>query len=478
MRDRGSVVLLGSVPIELKREPMYEKEINFRVSRSYGPGRYDSEYEERGLDYPVGYVRWTEQRNMEAILGLMARGSFSLEHLVDEVVPVTEAESAYNRLVAADNGDSPLGAIILSYDHPEVSAPQSISLGSTGENVDTPAAGDNAPISQGRLGLIGPGSFASRILIPAFVEAGVSLELVGGGGASVEAAQRRLGFQRVAQDADEVCEDSGVDIVAVSSRHGSHAHLTRTALDAGKHVFCEKPLALTADELESVLDSASRSGKVLAVGFNRRFAPMVEKTRRHIQAAGGPISLAYRVSAGKLPADHWIWDPEEGGGRLIGEVCHFVDTLRYLVGHPVSEAFAVAHGAPGTPLGNRDCLVVALTFADGSIGEITYVSQGSSRVPKERLEVFGNGGRTAILDDFRTLELFSGSKRDRTGARKQDKGHLSEVAEFVRAARGTEVSVSLEEISNVSQATLAAHRSLETGAPVAIPTRGIDESGT
>lgn len=467
VRDRGSVVLLGSVPIELKREPMYDKEIEFRVSRSYGPGRYDLDYEERGLDYPIGYVRWTEKRNMEAILGLMARGALSLEHLVDVVLPVGEAESAYGRLVAPDNGEAPLGAIVLSYDASDNESPVPEIVG---RSVSEPSPNRSALSSTRRLGLVGPGSFASRILVPAFVEAGVSLELVGGGGASVEAAQRRLSFKRVAQSAVEVCEDPNVEIVALSSRHGSHAPLTKAALDAGKHVFCEKPLALTVDELDQVIESAERSQHVLAVGFNRRFAPMVQRMREHIAIAGGPISAGYRVSAGQLPLDHWIWDPDQGGGRLLGEVCHFIDTLRYLVGHPISEVFAMAHGSPDTPVANRDCLVVMLTFEDGSIGEVTYVSQGSSRVAKERLEVFGNGGRTAVLDDFRTLELFSGSKRDRQSAKKQDKGHRSEVAEFVRATSGSGTQVPVDEISNVSYATLAAQRSLEIGVPVKIRT--------
>ncbi len=477
VRDRGSVVLLGSVPIELKREPMYEKEIKFRVSRSYGPGRYDADYEERGLDYPIGYVRWTEKRNMDAILGLSARGSLSLDHLIDDVVSVDDAESAYARLVDSDSGKSPLGAIILSYDSPGVSdgrlPPKHFEMGVGDSNSDA-----TTRTNPGRLGLIGPGSFASRILVPAFAETGVGLELVGGGGASVEAAQRRLGFERAAQSAVEVSEDPEVEIVAVSSRHGSHAHLTRTALDAGKHVFCEKPLAVTVDELDQVIESARRSEGILAVGFNRRFAPMVKMMRQHVAVAGGPISAGYRVSAGHLPADHWIWDPEQGGGRLIGEVCHFIDTLRYLVGHPVTEVFTVAHGSPDTPMANRDCLVVTLTFQDGSIGEITYVSQGSPRVSKERLEVFGNGGRTALMDDFRTLELFTGSKRARTTARRQDKGHRAEVAVFVEATRGSKDAVPLDEISNVSYATLAAQRSLETGAPVALNASVSQRSGT
>lgn len=465
-RDRGSLILVGAVPIEFERAPLFEKELEFKVSRSYGPGRYDTEYEEHGLDYPFGYVRWTEQRNLEAVLGLLERGDLFLDDLVEEIVPVEQAEAAYAKLVAADPDARPLGAIVLSYGDPAdgIQAPE--------REIGEPQA-EPAPIvptaGPPRIGLVGPGGFASRILLPAFETAGSDFELVGGGnGPSAEAAVREKGFARVAETPEAVCSDPDVDAVVIATRHGSHAELSRAALLAGKHTFCEKPLALSTDELDGVIEAAEGSKGVLAVGFNRRFAPMVREARAHISAVTGPVTATFRVSAGELPPDHWTQDLEQGGGRLLGEGCHFIDTLRYLVGHRIESVHAIAHGNPDTPVQAQDCLLVSLTFADGSIGQLTYVSQGSPKVGKERLEIFGGGGRSAIMDNYKTLELYDGPKVSRTTTKSPDKGHKGEVSAFVDAARGKPGSapVPLAEVANVSYATLAAVRSLETGGPV------------
>ncbi len=465
-RDRGSLILVGAVPIEFDRAPLFDKELKFRVSRSYGPGRYDSDYEEHGLDYPIGYVRWTEQRNLEAVLGLLQRGDLFLDDLVEEIVPVEQAETAYAKLVADDHSDRPLGAIVLSYgesingasaSEPEIVEPKAEAARTT------PTAG---PL---RIGLVGPGGFASRILLPAFEKAGSNFELVGGGnGPSAEAAGREKGFHRVADSAQAVCTDPDVDAVVVATRHESHAELSRAALLAGKHTFCEKPLALTTEELDGVIEAAKGSKGVLAVGFNRRFAPMIREVRSHISAVEGPVTATFRVSAGELPPDHWTQDLEQGGGRLLGEGCHFIDTLRYLVGHRIETVSAIAHGSPDTPVQAQDCLLVNMTFADGSIGQVTYVSQGSPKVGKERLEIFAGGGRSAIMDNYQSLELYDGLKVNRTTSKSPDKGHQGEVSAFVDAARGKPDSspVPLAEVANVSYATLAAVRSLETGVPV------------
>jgi predicted dehydrogenase len=439
------------VPIQLPRAPLYNKELSFRVSRSYGPGRYDLEYEERGLDYPIGYVRWTEQRNLECVLDLQARGLLRLTDLIDEIVPVDEAARAYARLSGLAE-QRPRGAIVLAYPEAEPTAAPTVP-------VSRARASESGRV---RIGLVGPGGFAVRILVPALVVAGTQLEVVGGGsGPSAEAATRELGFARVAASAEAVIEDPSVDAVVIATRHGTHAGLAASALAAGKHVFCEKPLALDAEELAAVLEAANESPGILAVGFNRRFAPLFCRLRDFVADSGEPVTAGYRVSAGRLPADHWTHDLEQGGGRMIGEGCHFVDSLVALAGRPVVEVHAAGYGAGGTPARARDNLIVSLTFADGSVGAVTYVAAGSPRVPKERLEAF-SGERTAILDDYRTLELFGSGGPERTRLRAQDKGHRAEIQAFVDGLRRGEAPVALTEIENVHRATFGAVESLRS----------------
>jgi predicted dehydrogenase len=462
-RDRGTVILVGDVPIDLSRARLYEKELLFRVSRSYGPGRYDREYEERGLDYPIGYVRWTEKRNMEAILALQASSRLQLDDLIDEIVPVEEAARAYERLVAPVQ-ERPQGALLLSYgprgdvsEEPVIHETTAVSAGSVPRSATTP------PV---RIGLIGPGSFALRVLVPAFVRAGARLELVGGGsGPSAETARREFDFARIAPSTEALIADEGVDAVVIATRHSTHAELAIQALEAGKHVFCEKPLVLSRDELEAVLSAAARVGRVLAVGFNRRFSPMLSELRHFIAAADGSLSASYRVSAGRLGVDHWTHDLDEGGGRVLGEGCHFVDSLAFLAGAPIERVYAAGYGAPELPVQARDNVAIELSFADGSIGTILYVSDGSPRVPKERVEVYA-ADRTAFLDDYRTLELFGPSGKREAREKRQEKGHHQEVEAFLRAVERGEPPVPFQELANVSLATLAVVESLRTGRPV------------
>lgn len=387
VRDRGVVILVGAVPIEFPRAPMYEKEISFRVSRSYGPGRYDREYEERGLDYPIGYVRWTEQRNMESVLDLQARGLLTLDDLIDEVVPVERAPEAYERLV--DSSKAPVrGAIVISFGdgqsheaaRPAESGvqPRETASDATPPIASAPAPEPDVPLrapkgltvgAPVRIGLIGPGSFASRVLVPNFVAAGARLELVGGGsGPSAEAATRGLGFRRAAPSAEAVLADPDVDLVVIATRHGSHAQLVCSALRAGKDVYCEKPLALSGDQLDTVVRAAAESPQIVAVGFNRRFSPALRQTREMLDKVGGePLLCSYRVNAGPLSAEHWLHDLDDGGGRALGEVCHFVDSLAYLVNTPIVRVFASSYGSPQLPLQAHDNLGINLEFADGSV---------------------------------------------------------------------------------------------------------------
>jgi predicted dehydrogenase/threonine dehydrogenase-like Zn-dependent dehydrogenase len=469
-RDRGSVVLVGAVPIELPRGPLYDKELGFRVSRSYGPGRYDGEYEERGLDYPIGYVRWTEKRNMESVLRLQAQRLVSFEDLV-EVVPVEEAARAYARLTG-DPAQRPTGAIVLAYGGAEATAAPDSGNGASavvGPDLSSHVEGGAKTASPGatvRIGLVGPGGFAGRILIPAFQAAGARLEVVGGGsGPSAASAARTGTFQRVATDASAVLTDPEVDAVVIATRHGSHASMVTEALMAGKHVFCEKPLALTTEEYETVISAAEGAPGTLMVGFNRRFSPLLRRMAAFLATTAAPATLTYRVSAGQLAPDHWTHDLVEGGGRALGEGCHFVDSLAYLAGSPVIEVHVVGYGPEARPVQAYDNLLITLRFASGSVGSIVYVADGSSGVPKERIEAF-SGDRTVILDDYLSLELYRAGSHETERLKTQDKGHRHEVQEFVSGVRAGRPAIALAEIANSTLATLAVVESLRTGRPV------------
>jgi predicted dehydrogenase len=489
-RDRGEVVLVGAVPIEFPRAALYDKELRFRVSRSYGPGRYDAEYEERGLDYPIGYVRWTEQRNMEAVLQLQARGLLSLEDLV-EVVPVEQAVDAYARLTDGP-GAQPRGALVLSYASadgpapspgvdaaPSVAAPSFTSrahngtgAAPAGENGAAPPARAHPVPKVGtgrspvRVGLIGPGGFAGRALIPALTKAGADLTIVGGGGGPSAAGAVRSGaFRATAPDAAAVIADPHVDAVVICTRHADHAQLTADALTAGKHVFCEKPVALTTEERDLVMDAARAAPGILMVGFNRRFSPLLREMREFLAAPGSPMTLAYRVSAGAVAPDHWVHDLAQGGGRALGEGCHFVDSMSFIEGSPVLEVHAYGRGPEARPVQAYDNLVVSLTFADRGVASLVYVADGSPRLPKERLEGFC-AERTAVLDDYSRLDLHDGGHHHRRRAPGQDKGHRQEIAAFLDAVRTGRPPTGLAEIDNVTLASLAIVESLRTGQPV------------
>jgi predicted dehydrogenase len=467
-RDRGTVVLVGAVPIEFPRDPLYHKELTFRVSRSYGPGRYDPEYEERGLDYPIGFVRWTEKRNVECFLGLLRDGAVTIDDLVDEVVPVAEAARAYARLTGEPE-DRPRRALVLAY--PDTTAAEAeatvaahpVSTSSRGEAGTTP-----------RIGLVGPGNFALKMIVPAFAAAGAKLEAVGGGsGPSAAAAARDHGFSRVAGSADALIADGAVDVVAICTRHADHAELSARALRLGKHVFCEKPLALTKQELDDVMRVARSVDALLMVGFNRRFSPFLAEARAFLAEAGSPVTATYRVSAGRLEREHWTHDLTQGGGRILGEVCHFVDALAFLAGAPVASVHAAAQVDGDVPIQAADNVVVTLTFRNASVGTIVYSAHGAAKVGKERVEAFA-GARTIILDDYLDLSLHaSGVRPVARKARTQDKGHREEVKRFVDAVSGGGPSpISLDELESSSAATMAIVESLRTGAPIIVGSSG------
>jgi predicted dehydrogenase/threonine dehydrogenase-like Zn-dependent dehydrogenase len=448
-RDRGRIVVVGDVVVSANRELLYRKELEVRLSRSYGPGRYDRDYEEHGRDLPPSYVRWTEQRNLEAFLGLLADGRLDVSSLTTHRFPVERADEAYEALSEA----APRAfGVLLEYQE-EAPGPA------------IPAA--PRPSRQGavRVGLIGAGNFARATLLPALTQAGAELIAVtSAGGLTASDVATRFGFERVAASPEDVLSDDSIDAVVIATRHTSHASLAAAALQAGKSVFVEKPLALTEEELAEVEAELTRAS-LLMVGFNRRFAPLVEHLRRELASVSGRV-LAVRINAGPLPPDHWLHDPEDGGGRLLGEACHFVDLLADLAGSAPVSVHAVALPIPERPLECSDSIAATLRFADGTVGNLVYAGSGDAGLPKERLEAFG-GGIAAVLDDFRRLELYRNGKRE-VIKQAQDKGHRAEIARFVAAAAGREEPPPVSSYLATTRATLALAESLRTGLPVEV----------
>jgi predicted dehydrogenase/threonine dehydrogenase-like Zn-dependent dehydrogenase len=410
-RDRGRVVVIGDVGMNISRADYYEKEIELKVARSYGPGRYDSEYEERGLDYPIGYVRWTERRNMEAFLELIAAGKVDVLALVSARLAVDRAAEAYERLVAGDG--SPL-AMLLEYE-PSPKPPAR-----EGRAVRPRTEGTH------RVGVVGAGSFAQRILIPSLMEAGFTLETISSAtGLSARTAADRFGFGRV-EEPEVVLSAPDVDLVVVATRHSSHSQLAAAGLRGGKDVYVEKPPCLSESELDELRNARAESARLLFVGFNRRHAPLAGRLRDHVRETGLPFDLVYRVNAAPLPPDHWLNDPEEGGGRLVGEGCHFVDFACWLAGALPRRVVCLARPEPGKPIAAAQSFTIALDFPDGSLATIVYESTGATGLAKELVEVH-SGGRSGVLEDFRSLTLHGAGRRRVERSRSADKGHTDQI---------------------------------------------------
>jgi predicted dehydrogenase/threonine dehydrogenase-like Zn-dependent dehydrogenase len=452
-RKRGRIVLVGVTGLELSRDDFYRKELSFQVSCSYGPGRYDPEYEEKGHDYPVGYVRWTEQRNFEAVLDMMASGALDAKPLISHRFPIERAEEAYEVL----GGREPTLGILLEYGTQGRADPSKRTLRLAPAST---SSGRTAPVeapSGLAVGFIGAGSYAGRVLIPAFRKAGASLKTVAsGGGVSACHIGKKFGFEAATTDADEVLNDERIGTVVIATRHDSHARLVREALMAGKHVFVEKPLCLTLEELAEIevayspLLKRRSNPPLLMVGFNRRFAPQVLKMKALLDSVREPMSMIMTVNAGSIPADHWTQDPAVGGGRIIGEACHFIDLLRFLAGAPIADHDAVYLGSDGP----WDRATLTLRFADGSVGTVHYLSSGHKSFPKERLEVF-RAGRVLQLDNFRKLRGYGWPGFRKMNLWRQDKGQTACAAEFLRAVEaGGPSPIPLEEILEVSRAAI------------------------
>ena len=410
-RACASVVVVGDVGLELDRTPWYEHELELRFARSYGPGRYERAYEDWGVDHPIGYSRWTEGRNMEAVLDLLASGRLEVSDLVTHRFTLASATDAYELIEARTE---PYLGIALSYS--DVPSPdEAITVSTT-------------PIGKAGIGFIGAGAFAGSVLAPAFQKTGETFVAVSSSsGLSARRLADSAGFTRAVSGADGVIDDPDVASVVIATPHDTHADLTARSLRAGKHVFCEKPVATSIAELDDVTAALASTDAVLFVGFNRRWSPAVEQASAHMRSGAGPLVVNYRVNAGELPDSHWYHDRRQGG-RLLGEVCHFVDTAAALVGAVPTSVQAIG-GGRGEALLRQD-LALALGFADGSVATITYATGGHHSTEKERIEVLGRG-RTAVIVDFRELILDGKT----TTLRPQDKGHDRQIAEFVEATK-------------------------------------------
>ena len=461
-RNRAVVVAVGTVAMEIPRRFFYEKELDFRVSRSYGPGRYDSAYEQKGIDYPIGYVRWTETRNMEAFLKLLADRKLDLQSLVTHRFPIARAHSAYE-LITGKTHEAFLGILITYPDHAD---------DTRHVNLSTP---DRLVVSHKsiQVGLLGAGSFATSTLLPAIKRVG-GVEMVVAGAASgshARYAAQKFGFRSCTTDEQEVLNNPTVNTVVITTRHHLHAGQVIAALSSGKHVFCEKPLCLNEEELRRIVDlhdDATSTRRLLMVGFNRRFAPLAVRMKSFLQEVREPIALHYRVNAGFLPADHWLNDPQQGGGRIIAEVCHFVDFLCFLTDSSPVEVETRSLSNLGQY--SNDNVVCSLRFADGSQGTISYLANGDRSYSKERIEVFG-GGNVAVLEDFRRLELVrGGKKRVLRSLLRQDKGHRGEWQAFVTAIQtGDDSPIPFREVVRTMLTTFAMEESRCLGQPIAVP---------
>lgn len=452
-RKRGRIVLVGVTGLELSRADFYEKEITFQVSCSYGPGRYDPVYEEHGHDYPIGFVRWTEQRNFEAILDLISQGRLSVVPLISHRFAITEAETAY----AVVSGEEPSLGVLLTYP--------------TAGVADSRLRARTVPIAAGAataqplgrplsIGVIGSGNYATGVLIPAFKSAGVTLKSIASGmGLSAAHAGRKFGFEEATTDVESLLANPSLDAVVIATRHDTHAALVARALRAGKHVFVEKPLGLTVEEIDTI-ESAYRvagSGSarpLLMIGFNRRFAPLVRRMKSMVDGVQAPKAIVMTVNAGRIPKEHWSQSQEAGGGRILGEACHFVDLARFLASSPI-----VSYHALPMRCDTHDTASLSLGFADGSTATIHYFANGDRRFGKERIEVFSDG-RILALDNFRRLRGYGWKKAGLRSAWTQDKGQSACVAAFVDAiATGTPSPIPYEEIVEVSRTTIDLARS-------------------
>ena len=441
-RKRGKIVLVGVVGLNISRAEFYEKELTFQVSCSYGPGRYDENYEQKGIDYPLPYVRWTEQRNFDAVLFALSSGILQVKEMITEIVPLAEYKHIYGNI-----GSHKSIASILKYDEKELKEPiHTIELVS-----------NNFKGSKGVIGIIGAGNFTKMTLLPALKNSGAHLKYIASqGGLSSTLLAKKYGFACSTTNYKEILEDDEVDLVLITTRHNQHAEMVIESLNAGKNVFVEKPLALNEKELERIIEAYRESGKTLTVGFNRRFSPHIEKIKSIVGNA--QMNVVATMNAGFIPSNVWVHDMKIGGGRIIGEACHYIDLISYLTGSRVKAVCMNAMGA--NPEENTDNASILLKMENGSTGVINYFSNGSKAYSKERVEVFSQE-RTLIMDNFRKTEAFGvkGFKKMKTA---MDKGHKNQFRRLVKAVQeGGDALIPFDSIINTTKASFAAIESLK-----------------
>ena len=458
-RKRGRIVLVGVVGLDIDRADFYEKELSFQVSCSYGPGRYDEEYEQRGNDYPLPFVRWTEKRNFEAILEAIRNGSLDVQSLITERVKLEDYLEIYG-----DMGRGNSIASILEY--PGSNIEQGTS------NIQRRTISISSPSyksSKGTIAIVGAGNFTQAMILPALDKVGASMKyVVSSGGLSSTTLAKKYKIPNSTTDLDAVLSDEEVDGVVITTQHNLHAGMTIQSLRAGKQVFVEKPLALKPEELDEIISSVEETGSTVTVGFNRRFSPHAEKMRALIGERPGPMNVIATMNAGHIPPDVWVHDLESGGGRIVGEACHYVDLITYLTGSKVMEVSMQAMGTD--PKENTDNASIHLKYENGSLGVINYFANGNKSYSKERVEVYYQGNNL-ILDNFRRLDGygFGGGFTSKILKTKQDKGHHKQFELLTkRWKEGGEPLIPFDEIVNTTKATFAAIESLKQGKPVRI----------
>jgi polar amino acid transport system substrate-binding protein len=449
-RKKAKIVIVGAVKMDLQREPhFYKKELELLMSCSYGPGRYDPAYEESGNDYPYPYVRWTEQRNMEAFLELLSMKVIDVNPLVTHVFNIDEAEDAYDIVLGKTKEFS--SGILLKYS-------------GSNEKEKTLYRIKNNPLGSINTGFIGAGNFAQSYLIPNVRAFGASLEgVVTSRGITSKSVADKFGFSFCSTDPRDIFNDTAINTVFIATPHSSHAELVARALESGKNVFVEKPLALNMEQLDWVIEAKNKYRLQVMVGFNRRFAPISESIRREFSSVTEPIAVNIRVNAGLIPKTHWIQDPVTGGGRIIGEVCHFIDLMQFFTNAEPVSVFAESVSTGNSLITPFDNIAVVVKFSNGSIGNLSYLANGDSSLPKERIEVFG-AGLTGLINDFRDGQFFRDGKT--TSLKSSGKGHREEIEKFLSSlTKGGDSLISFRSVCLTTITTFRILDSLSTGMP-------------
>ncbi|HOE69510.1 MAG TPA: bi-domain-containing oxidoreductase [Brevefilum sp.] len=458
-RDRAKVVVVGSVGMEVPRKPYYEKELELVVSRSYGPGRYDPAYEEKAHDYPIGYVRWTETRNIAAFLTLLAEDKLDVSPLISHRVAIEEGARAY----AIITGDQPYLGVLLTYEEQNLPDERRI-LNTAAPSVRV------RPDEILALGVLGAGNYALSTFLPVVKRIGgiAPVGIASASGVSAHYAARRFGFGFAASKAETLLDDPVINMIAILTRHHLHSQQIQAAIQVGKHVYCEKPLAINTEELKQIEQMLQGENQpLLTVGFNRRFAPLAQHLKAFVDTRHEPLYMHYRLNANVLPKGHWLLDPEVGGGRIIGEGCHFIDFLTFLVGESPVEV--LTQGLPDGGIYSEDNVIMTFRFPDQSLGLVSYLANGDKSFPKEYLEVFF-GGQVATLNDWRLLETVAkGRRKVKRHLLRQDKGHSNAWRAFLAAVQGQEeLPIPYEQLLGVTRASFAALESLRSGKRVEI----------